>query len=193
MVWRIVAGMKRGLSLPRTALMCTALICAALIASACGNAPRSLAPPVQRQPLEEFRPYRVSAIIDMSDEDAKRHFVRDITSYASPTWRWTGQHPALRVRMRSAENLRYTVDFSVPEEMLRDTGPLTVSFLVNDRVLDRVRYNHDGAQHFEKPVPDGWVIAGQDVTVGADVDKTWTPSAGGPKYGIILTRIGLTQ
>ena len=73
------------------------------------------------------------------------------------------------------------------------TGPLTISFLVNDRVLDRVRYDHDGVQHFEKPVPAGWVTAGQDVTVGADIDKPWTPPDGGPKLGIILMRIGLTQ
>ena len=163
------------------------------MASACGNLPGPIAPPVQRQPLAEFRPYRMSAIVDMSDEEAETHFVQDLTSYAAPTWRWAGQHPALRVRMRSAESLRYTIDFSVPDVMLRSTGPLTVSFLVNGRVLDRVRYDHDGAQHFEKPVPDGWVTAGQDVTLGADVDKTWTPPEGGPKFGVILTRIGLTQ
>jgi hypothetical protein len=95
--------------------------------------------------------------------------------------------------MRSAENLRYTIDFTLTELTLRSTGPLTVSFLVNDRVLDRARYDHDGAQHFEKPIPAGWVTAGQDITVGADVDKTWISPDGGPKLGIILTRIGLTQ
>ena len=155
--------------------------------------PGSFTPPVQRQPLEEFRPYRISAIVDMSDEDAQMHFVQGLTSYASPAWRWAGQHPVLRLRMRSGESLRYTIDFSVPEVMLRSTGPLTVSFLVNGRVLDRARYDHDGAQHFEKPVPAGWVTPGQDVTVGADVDKTWIPPGGGPELGIILTRIGLTQ
>jgi hypothetical protein len=37
------------------------------------------------------------------------------------------------------------------------------------------------------------VTAGQDVTVGADVDKTWADPNGGPNLGIILMRIGLTQ
>jgi hypothetical protein len=155
--------------------------------------PGPFAPPVQRQPLEDFHPYRMSAIIDMSDEDSKTHFVQDLTSYAAPTWRWTGQHPRLRLRMRSTENLRYTIDFSITDGMLRNTGPLTVSFLVNDRVLDQVRYARDGVQHFEKPVPAGWVTPDQDITVGADIDKSWIPPDGGPKFGIILTRIGLTQ
>ncbi len=166
---------------------------AALLATGCRNMPGPFAPPVQRQPLEDFRPYRMSAIVDMSDEDAQTHFVQDLTSNATPTWRWTGEHPAVRVRMRSAGNLRYTVDFAIAEVMLLKTGPLTVSFLVDGRVLDRVRYDHDGVQHFEKAVPDGWVTAGQDVTVGADIDKPWIPPEGGPKRGIILMRIGLTQ
>jgi hypothetical protein len=155
--------------------------------------PGPFAPPVQRQPLEDFRPYRMSAIIDMSDEDATTHFVQDLTSNAAATWRWTGQRPTLRVRMRSAEHLRYTIDFGIAGAMLAQTGPLTVSFLVNERILDRVRYDHDGAQHFEKAVPAGWVTAGEDVTVGASVDKPWIPPEGGPQLGIMLVRMGLTQ
>ena len=170
------------------------LVCApVLIASACRNMPGPFAPPVQRQPLEDFRPYRMSAIVDMSDEDAKTHFVQGLTSNATPTWRWTGQRPTVRVRMRSAENLRYTIDFAVGEAMIRSTGPLTVSFLVNDVVLDRVRYERDGVQHFEKAVPAGLVTAGQDAMVGAEIDKPWVPPEGGPQLGIILMRIGLTQ
>ena len=64
---------------------------------------------------------------------------------------------------------------------------------MNDRVLDRARYDHVGVQHFEKPVPDGWVTPDQDVTVGAEIDNPWVPSGGGPTLGIILIRIGLTQ
>jgi hypothetical protein len=168
-------------------------LAASLFASACQNMPGPSAIPVQRQPLEDFRPYRMSAIIDMSDEESSAHFVQDLTSNATSTWRWTGKRPILRVRMRSADNLRYVIDFSIAGVMLRNTGPLTVSFLVNDHVLDRVRYTREGVQHFEKAVPAGWVTAGQDITVGAEIDKPWVPPEGGPQLGILLTRIGLTQ
>jgi len=180
----IVAGMKRRLG----------LVCAAVLTgSACQNMPGSFAPPVQRQPLEDFRPYRMSAIVNMSDDDAKTHFVQDVTSIQIATWRWTGKRPTLRVRMRSVENLRYTIDFAIPETTLLATGPMTVTFLVNERVLDHVRYTRAGSEHFEKPVPAGWVTAGQDATVGAEVDKLWDPPEGGPQLGMILVRIGLTQ
>lgn len=180
----IVTEMKRRLG----------IVCAALLTgSACRNMPGPFAPPVQRQPLADFRPYRMTAIVDMSDTDAQAHFVQDITSLQASTWRWTGKRPTVRVQMRSAENLRYTIDFALAETTLLSTGPVTVSFLVNDHVLDRVRYKRAGNQHFEKPIPAGWVTAGQDVMVGAEVDKVWTPPEGGTKLGMILVRMGLTQ
>jgi hypothetical protein len=168
-------------------------LAAMLTGSACQNMPGPFAPPVQRQPLEDFRPYRASAIVDMADADSRTHFVQDITSLETATWRWTGKRPTVRVRIRFAESLRYTIDFAIAETTLLATGPVTVSFLVNDRVLDHARYTRAGNQHFEKPVPAGWVTAGQDVTVGAEVDKVWTPPEGGTKLGMILMRMGLTQ
>jgi hypothetical protein len=157
----------------RLAMGCAAVLAVTLTSSACQNMPGPFAPPVQRQPLQDFRPYRASAIVD--------------------TWRWTGKRPTVRVRLRSADNLRYTIDFAVVEATLRYTGPVTISFLVNDRVLDRARYTRPGSQHFEKAIPAGWTTAGQDVMVGAEVDKPWTPPDGGPLLGMILVRIGLTQ
>ncbi|MCU1338718.1 MAG: hypothetical protein JWO19_4299 [Bryobacterales bacterium] len=174
-------------------MVCAAVLATMLTSSACRNMPGPFAPPVQRQPLQNFRPYRMSSIVNMSDEDARTHFVQDITSLEAATWRWTGKRPTVRVRMRSAENIRYTIDFAIAEATLLATGPVTVTFLVNDRVLDHARYRRAGNQHFEKPIPAGWVIAGEDVTVGAEVDKLWVSPDDGPKLGMILVRIGLTQ
>jgi hypothetical protein len=187
--WSIVAGMKRGPAWVSALVLGPAF----LTPSACRNMPGPFAPPVQRQPLEDFRPYRMSAIVDMSDADAKTHLVQDIATAGAPTWRWTGKRPTVRVRMRSADNLRYTIDFALAEDGFRVTGPVTVSFLVNDQILDRARYSRPGAQHFEKAVPAGWVTAGQDVTVAAEVDELLTSPDDGAKLGIILSRIGLTQ
>ncbi len=132
-------------------------------------------------------------MVDMSDVDAPAHFVQDITSLEAATWRWTGKKPTVRVQIPSTENVRYTIDFALAETTLLTTGPVTVTFLVNDRVLGHARYTRAGNQHFEKPVPAGWVTAGQDATVSAEVDKVWTPPDGGTKLGLILVRIGLTQ
>lgn len=171
-----------------------AIVCAAgLAGTACQNMPGPYSPPVQRQPLADFRPYRVSAIVNMSDEDAPAHFVRDITPIGTAAWRWTGKRPAVRVRIRAAERLRYTIDFALTETTLQTTGPVNVSFLVNDQVLGRARYKSAGSQHFEKAIPAGWVTAGQDVTIGADLDKVWVSPEDGTELGLVLVRIGLTQ
>ena len=50
-----------------------------------------------------------------------------------------------------------------------------------------------GDQHFEKPIPAGWITAGQDITVGAEVDKVAVDPQEGLKLGIVLVRIGITQ
>lgn len=171
-----------------------AIGCAAVLTlSACQSLPEPYAPPVQRQPLPDFRPYRISAIVNMSDEDASDHFIRDISSLGVPSWRWTGKKPTLRVRIRTADRLRYTIDFALPETTLQSTGPVTVSFLVNDRVLGRARYTRAGSQHFEKAIPAGWVAANQDVALGAEIDKLWESPEDGTKLGLVLVRIGLTQ
>ena len=177
----------------RPGIACAAVLATLFTNNACQNVPGPYAPPVQRQPLEDFRAYRMSAIVDMSSEDATIHFVQDITSIKTTSWRWTEKRPTVRVRIGTAENLRYTIDFAIAEATLRTTGPVTVSFLVNDRVLDQVRYSQSGTLHFEKPIPAGWVIAGEDVTVGAEVDKVWTPPEPGPNLGLILLRMGITQ
>ena len=51
----------------------------------------------------------------------------------TPTWRWTGKRPTVRVRMRSAENLRYTIDFAIAGIDVCRHGSVDVTFLVNDR------------------------------------------------------------
>jgi hypothetical protein len=155
--------------------------------------PETFAPPDQRQPFENFRPYRVARVVDMADGDADAHIVRDIPKQQTGPWRWTGANPTVQVTLRSAENLNFTADFTIADATLNSTGPVTLTFLVNDRPLDSVRYSKSGAYHFEKPVPAGWVEAQKETTVAASIDKVWTSPVDGAKLGFILTRMGLKQ
>jgi hypothetical protein len=159
----------------------------------CQSQPETYAPPVQRQPFENFRPYRSSRIVNMSDGDATVRIVRDVDAGLADSWRWTGQHPTIRVPGGPVENLLYVIDFTLPEVTIKDTGPVTLSFYVNDRLLDQIRYSSPGTQHFEKLVPDGWVQEGQEATVGAEIDKIWTSPEDEKRLGFILTSIGLKQ
>ena len=92
----------------------------------------------QRPSFEGFRAHG-ARVIDMLDPDMDAHIVRDIGPAVNPRWRWTQSRPALRIRVHGAEPLTYFIDFTLAETTFRDTGPVTITFLVNDHVLDRVR------------------------------------------------------
>lgn len=155
--------------------------------------PESYAPPVQRQPFENVRPAHSSRIVNMSDGDADAHIVRDITGASGDNWRWVNQSPAVRVTVSSSANLRYFIDFTIPDVTFKETGPVSISFSVNDHVLDQARYATPGPHHFEKTVRAEWIDPGKDTILGASVDKVWTAPGDGAHLGFILTRIGLKQ
>jgi hypothetical protein len=169
------------------------LLSGVVLLSACQNMPEPYAPPEQRQPFENFRPYRITRVVNMADGDADAHIVSGISDINSGSWRWTLNRPTLRLTIRSNENLTYFIDFAIAGTTFAQTGPVTVSFFVNDHLLDSVHYTAPGEQHFEKKIPAGWVEANKDVIVAAEIDKVWTPPEEGPHLGFILTRIGLQQ
>lgn len=159
---------------------------------ACQNMPAPYAPPEQRQPFEDFAPYRVNRVIEMGDQDAPRYFVRDFGA-SGGSWRWTGKHPELRLFLRTNQMLHYVIDFTIVEATFKETGPVTLSFFVNGHQLDRITYTAAGSQHLDRPVPDAWIEPGKDATVGAEIDKTYTSPGDGAALGFVLSRMGLRQ
>ena len=147
--------------------------------------------PVQRPSFEGYHPHPIR-MVNMSDGDASLHLVRDILN-GEGSWRWTGQRPAVKVRIWSREGLKYSTDFTLPDVTFKDTGPVSIAFYVNDHLLDRVRYATPGYKHFEKAVPAGWLTLNAEAIVGAEIDKMWVSKDDGTRYGFIVSRIGLTQ
>lgn len=125
----------------------------------------------------------------MDDADAEDHFVRDIAPHLDATWRWGAKHPLLRVRPMTVENLHYVMELALPEGTFRSTGPVNISFFVNDHLLDRVRYDTSGTHTFEKAVPAGWLRAGEDAMLGAEIDKVYMD--GRLPLGFIIVSMGL--
>ena len=168
-----------------------AAIASILLLCACDRQPE-FPVPEQRSPLS-FASAPASRVLNMDDPNVVHRFVRDISPDLSSSWRWAFQRPAVKIRVRTDHPLKYTIDFAVPELTFRDTGPVTITFKVNDHVLDRVQYTAPGEQHFEKPVPSDWIKLGDEAIVGAEIDKMWTAKDDGKQFGFILTRIGLTR
>ncbi|MBZ5605328.1 MAG: hypothetical protein LAO79_23765 [Acidobacteriia bacterium] len=167
------------------AVMLCGLLCA------CDHAPEYRVP--EQRPAFEEMPLPGARVVNMDEPGVTLRFVRDISPDLSSNWRWGFQRPAVRIRVRNPEGLKYVIDFSLPEITFKDTGPVTIAFTVNDHVLDRVRYESAGERHFEKAVPPSWTRAGEDAIVGAEIDKMWVAPEDGARFGFIITRIGLAK
>jgi len=166
-------------------------MCGAL--GGCGNLPEPYPPPTQR-PLFEAS-FEAVRLLEMADADAERYFVEDISAeLEGNTWRWTGKRPTIRLRSGSNQKLVYSIDFAIAGSTLEQTGPVTLSFFVNDHLLDRVRYATAGRRQFRKPVPAEWLEGGEDLTLAAEIDKLWKPpQPDGKPLGFILVALGLEQ
>src|SRR3954453_14491931 len=129
------------------------LLCFCLL-TGCVNIPDSYAPPMQRKPLTGTEPSAVGHFVTMSDPNADAYIVKDVSPASEAgSWRWTGKRPELRFFLESTENLNFKADFSIAETTLRETGPVTVSVLINGKLLDTLKYADAGEKHFDKPVP----------------------------------------
>lgn len=155
----------------------------------CQNIPPPYAPPEQRPRFED--PAHWQRIVHMADVDAPEHFIRDISAHLDGSWRWSAKRPAMKIHALSADGLKYKVELAVPEVTLRATGPVTIAFLINNKLLDRVRYDTPGTYRFEKPVPSDWIHAGEDAVLEAEIDKIYMDR--NTPRGFILLSMGLER
>jgi hypothetical protein len=165
-----------------------------LLLVGCADIPDSYAPPIQRKPVNGPGSLPLGSFITMGDPNADAHIVRDISRPEEATsWRWTHQKPALRFFLDTTENQKFVMDFTISDVTFKQTGPVTITFLINDKLLDTIRYDRPGSKHFEKQVPAEWLQTGTPVTVAAEVDKSYIAPEDGAKLGFILTSAGFIR
>jgi hypothetical protein len=107
-------------------------------------------------------------------------------------WVLTGKDPTLRILAISNQNMKLRADFTFLDDAFQKTGPVELTFQVNGKVLDKVRYTTAGHKRFEKLVPSEWLTAETEAVVAVSIDKLF-PTEDGTKYGFILSRIGFTR
>ena len=169
-------------------------LCFPLLLVSCSRGPDWYAPPAQRKSLEGSDDGRLARYIAMNAPNADAHLVRDINrSVEGGAWRWAKQHPQMRFFLESVRNLKFSLDFSITEATFQETGPVTLSFLINGRLFDKVRYDRPGDRHYEKSVPESLLEAGRENLVEIEPDKVWTSKEDGTKLSIILIRAGFVD
>ncbi|MEO8025064.1 MAG: hypothetical protein ABI823_01240, partial [Bryobacteraceae bacterium] len=171
------------------------LVAFGLTLSSCVTMPETYAPPIQRDPIENARPYRIQRVIAMGEPDAEAFLVKDIARGTAEggAWRWTQKRPTVRVVLKGAEKQKLVVDYTIPDATFAQTGPVTLDFYVNDQKLDTVRIVKAGQQHFEKPVPMEWLKANAENLLAVEIDKMYVSPQDQSTLGFVLTRMGLSQ
>jgi hypothetical protein len=168
-----------------------AVAIAALLTGGCVSHPETYAPPIQRNAAPKDGAGQWKHYVAMGDDGAPKHFIKDIhATLEGGTWRWTGQKPAVRLALPTVKSLRLVMEFSIPDAVLKQTGPLTIRYVVNGRTLDAVRYDTPGQKRFEKPVEESWLYLNGENVVSAELDKVYVAEADQAKLGVALTGIG---
>jgi hypothetical protein len=163
-----------------------------MLLAGCDRFPDSYPPPQQRHPVEGYSPGPDAMMVEMSEPSADLHVVKDIYNPGSAPWRWSGQNPTVRTRAIS-NNLKFRADFAIWNDSFKITGPVEITYLVNGRTLDKIRYTSPGDKHFEEPIPEGWILTDAEATLALSVDKVYVAPKDGNKFGVILVRMGLTK
>lgn len=164
-----------------------------VLLSGCAPIPDSYPPPFQRPGAVEVEPDPVGPIAVMANPDAEAYFVQDIARHLEGTWRWANKRPTVRLRLQELKPAKLFWEFSIAGVTFDKTGPVTVSFFVNGKQVDRVRYAEPGDKRFEKDIPASLLRTDDYNIVAAEADRYWVAEADGVILSFTLTRIGLSQ
>jgi hypothetical protein len=176
--------------LKRSSLAFAFVLC--LLLSGCARAPESY-PLAVRSPLA-LPDWAVDPpVADMAAADAGEFIVKDIDSNPAGTWRWTFERPELRFALHCTGGQKFFAEFGVAEATLAQTGPITVSFLVNGRPLGELYCPKAGLFRFEREVPAAWLTTSAYTHVVMLASKVFVAEADGAKLGFSLVRAGFVE
>jgi len=162
--------------------------------SGCVTIPDSYAPPIQRKPLDIIEPSGAKFFLRMGEAITSNNIVGDISeSIESGSWRWTKRKPTMRFQLKHTDKQKFKADLSIAGLTFKETGPVTITFVVNEHELAKVTYDKAGHQPFEKDVPAEWLHAVGDNIVSMEIDKMWTSPSDGAQLGYILASAGFLE
>lgn len=178
----------------RSFVRITRLIIAAALLALCGcHTPPDWYPlPLQRN-AGKAATTPVATVVSMESLRAEHHIVGGIvTTEAGASWRWTTERPVLRFQLNDNHDLRFVADFVVAEATFKQTGPVTLRFLIDGKEFARQRYDQPGEKHFEAKLDPALLPVEKSFQVAIDIQPFFLSPIDGAKLGILLIRMGFT-
>lgn len=130
----------------------------------------------------------------MGDPNANAYFVKDISGGKDTGgWRWTFDRPELRFTIKNPQGVHAVADFSIAGDTIKATGPVTVSFFVNDKLIAKEKYSKAGDYHFDHEVPAGLLTADKSATFAMEPRPIFVSKGDGQHLGLILVRAGFVS
>jgi hypothetical protein len=164
-----------------------------VLASGCAGLP-DYSPPPQRASLPGADTGGLSYFVSMANPNAGAYIVQGISSTTEGAgYRWAFAHPVLRFLVPRIEHLAFVMDFALPAQTFRVTGPLTLAISFNGRFFDRARFEQPGQQHYQRDVPAGFLHPDAVNLVSIDPDKVYTAPEDGAKLSFPLARVGFAE
>lgn len=165
-----------------------------MILAGCTSIPDTYAPPVQRRPMTGPEPSPVTHFVSMKDAGAEAHFLSGVSPHLEVgSWRWTEPRAELVFRLSQVRNLRFVMEFAIPEITFAQRGPVSIAISVNGRLLARPRYERGGEFRFEQAVPAEWLRTDMHNHVTLEIDKAWVAPEDGARLGFILKSAGFLE
>src|SRR5687767_10745573 len=109
----------------RSALLVFSTLFLCLGASSCSSGPKeSKGVPPQYSDSGEL-PSATPPFVEMSHPAAPTAIVKDISgTVEGGSWRWTHEHPTLKVNVREVKGWRLMVRYAVSDATFKSTGPV---------------------------------------------------------------------
>jgi hypothetical protein len=170
------------------------LVCL-LVPAGCRRWPEWYAPPEQRPTFtgEEPKPV-VSQMFKMGDTNVAQYLVKDVADGpAGAGWRWVYKRPEFRFLVADIVGLRYFMEFALPEQTFSQTGPVTFSIFINEKLFKKMRFTRPGQMRLEEPVPSTMLKRYAVNHVAVEVDPVWVAPTDGAKLGFILSSAGFCK
>jgi hypothetical protein len=99
---------------------------------------------------------------------------------------WTLDQPELQFRLSSVQHHIFRERFFLPQETLKQTGPLKIDFYVNGHLLDQATFAKDGDLIYQHDVPVEWLKTDSLTIVQMRVHNPYIAPRDGVKLGVLL-------